>query len=74
MSDVNDLIMYLPKAGNNQSIAVGFEDESALYPLKKILLDIKNGINTDLEKIEKETRDTQARNLEKIGKRKSKKN
>ena len=64
MSDVNDLIMYLPKAGNNQSIAVGFEDESALYPLKKILLDIKNGINTDLEKIEKETRDTQARNLE----------
>ena len=27
-------------------------------------MDIKNGINTDLEKIEKETRDTQARNLE----------
>lgn len=64
MSDINDLIMYLPKAGNNQSIAVGFEDESALYPLRKILWDIKNGINVDNNNRDKENRDTQTRNLE----------
>lgn len=49
MSDmsIDDLLNYLPTAGNNRSIAVGFEDESALYPLRKILVEIFKNVKED---------------------------
>ena len=51
LDDVIKILDYLPTAGNNRSIAVGFENIDALAPLKMILDDYFISIKTGVASI-----------------------
>lgn len=51
MVDISDIMNYLPTAGNNRSIAVGFENIDALAPLKIILDDYLNKTSKEFDKL-----------------------
>lgn len=55
LDDVIKILDYLPTAGNNRSIAVGFENIDALAPLKMILDDYFNKIVAIEDKKYKDT-------------------
>lgn len=56
--DISDIMSYLPTAGNNKSIAVGFENVDALYPLRLILDDYRTKTNREQKENQKQTEKT----------------
>ena len=52
--DFSKILDYLPTAGNNRSISVGFEDISALNPLRTLLIDIFQKHTGEIKRIEDE--------------------
>lgn len=56
--DISDIMRYLPTAGNNKSIAVGFENVDALYPLRLILDDYRTKTNKEQKENQKQTEKT----------------
>lgn len=69
MADISDIMSYLPTAGANKSIAVGFENIDALAPLK-VLLDDYVKKTSDFEKKlndeNKKNQDKQEKKIEEI--------
>lgn len=73
MADISarDIVDLLPKAGNNQSIAVGFTDLRAFQPftdeIRKILRDYKK-LDSDLKKAEQQAADKKDKDQDKAWK------
>lgn len=66
MSDISDIMNYLPTAGANKSIAVGFENIDALAPLKVLLDDFAKKTYENEKKLDEQDEKNQKNRDKKI--------